>query len=60
MLRAVVTVVVTVKVAEACAGRPKGKLASIGYLPGGTGGAEGTEERVRVVEKAPVGDVVTY
>ena len=49
-----VTVAVMVKVAEACAGRPIGKLASIWYVPGGA------EERVRVIEKAPVGDVVTY
>ncbi len=48
------------KVAKACAGKPIGKLASIGYVPGGTGGAEGTEGRIRVVEKVPLNDVVTY
>ena len=53
-LGAVVTVVVTVKVAEACTGRPIGKPASIRYVPDG---AEGT---IRVVEKVPVGAVVTY
>lgn len=46
--------VVTVKVAEACAGAPIGKTASTGYVPGGS---EGT---TRVVEKVPLDNVVTF